>query len=576
MKILIIDGYTDEPTCLGVPPYISPYPRYIYGAIRQAKPHTIIKYCTVDQIRDITSKPTFFNKFNVIIIIAGMVVPGKYLAGRPLSPREIIDFFKGSIGSEKILCGPAGRYGFGLSGGKLTSFPSELNNIFDLIISGDPDKVIHQFFSDKKNIDQEACHTTLNDVAIYAINGAEVVKQHPYFPEHLMVEIETYRGCSRGIVGGCSFCSEPSRGSPKFREVKDVITEVQYLHSCGIVHFRLGNQPCFFSYKSLDAENQEFPRPNVVAIEKLLKGIRQKAPNLKTLHIDNANPGILARYPKECRIIAKSIIKYHTPGDVAALGVESVDPIVISRNNLKANPEEVLDAIKLLNEVGSKPGYNGLPELLPGLNFIYGLPGETKKSYALALEFLQNILDSDHLVRRINIRQVLPLPGTDLENVGTKIISKHKSLFTHFKAQVRTHIERPLLKKIVPQETLLKDVFTECHEGHLTFGRQIGSYPLLIGIPGKINLGQFMDVKVVDYGFRSITAIPFPLDINTVPLETLEALPGIGKKRALRIIRARPYQNYEDIRKALDDEFVINGLRTFLGDELISTKNAGK
>jgi len=33
MRVLIIDGYVDEPACLGVPPYMSPDPRYIAGAL---------------------------------------------------------------------------------------------------------------------------------------------------------------------------------------------------------------------------------------------------------------------------------------------------------------------------------------------------------------------------------------------------------------------------------------------------------------------------------------------------------------------------------------------------------------
>ena len=132
-----------------------------------------------------------------------------------------------------------------------------------------------------------------------------------------------------------------------------------------------------------DAWKEEFPRPNPHSIEKLFKGIRLAAPNLKTLHIDNANPGVIAGYPLECKQIAKTIVKYHTSGDVAAFGVESVDPIVIKKNNLKATADEVLKAIKLINEVGAKKGNNGMPELLPGLNFVFGLDGESKNTFDL-------------------------------------------------------------------------------------------------------------------------------------------------------------------------------------------------
>jgi radical SAM superfamily enzyme with C-terminal helix-hairpin-helix motif len=91
--ISIIDGYVDEPTCLGVPPYISPYPRYIAGAISDFSTDINIHYFTIDQIRsDPTLKQTLQTS-TVIIVITGMVVPGKYLAGYPLHPKEIPKIF---------------------------------------------------------------------------------------------------------------------------------------------------------------------------------------------------------------------------------------------------------------------------------------------------------------------------------------------------------------------------------------------------------------------------------------------------------------------------------------------------
>jgi radical SAM superfamily enzyme with C-terminal helix-hairpin-helix motif len=34
-EAVIIDGYVDEPACLGVPPYISPYIRAIAGVLKE-------------------------------------------------------------------------------------------------------------------------------------------------------------------------------------------------------------------------------------------------------------------------------------------------------------------------------------------------------------------------------------------------------------------------------------------------------------------------------------------------------------------------------------------------------------
>ena len=285
----------------------------------------------------------------------------------------------------------------------------------------------------------------------------------------------------------------------------------------------------------------------------MFKGIRTVAPDLKTLHIDNANPGVIARYSEECKRIAKSIIQYHTPGDVAAFGVESADPVVIKNNNLKASPDEILVAIKLLNEVGSKRGSNGLPELLPGLNFVFGLKGETKNTFKLDYDFLKHIYDNSLLVRRINLRQVIPIPGTKMFTFGNKNVKRHKTEFQRFKRKVRKNIERPMLKRMIPRGIILTDVYTEIYDGKLTFGRQVGSYPLLVGIPGVFPLHRFYDVKMVDYGYRSVTAIPYPLGINTASRETLEAIPGIGKKRTVRILSKRPFQNKEKLIECFDD-----------------------
>jgi radical SAM superfamily enzyme with C-terminal helix-hairpin-helix motif len=567
LHVSILDGYVDEPTCLGVPPYISPYPRYIAGAIWDFDSQASISYVTIDQIRNDNSYLNYFSKSDVLVVIAGMSVPGRYLSGFPVSPKELVSFLNDVQKPVKLLCGPAARYGFGMSGGKHVTETDVVKNVFDLIVKGDGEIVVSELLKNHLNsdkIDPSLCRKNPHAIKNFAIKGAVIVKQHPYFPVYLITEIETYRGCFRSITGGCSFCSEPSKGTPSFRTTDEICKEITALYKAGIRHFRIGNQPCIFSYMAKGAGEVEFPQPNPEALERLFHGIRIAAPDLNTLHIDNANPGVIARYPNESRRIAKSIIHYHTSGDVAALGVESVDPIVMKKNNLKASADEAFNAIRLLNEVGSQRGTNGLPELLPGLNFVFGLDGETKNTFTLNYEFLKKIYDNNLLLRRINLRQVIPIPGTKMYDIGEKNIRKHKSEFQRFKRKVRETIERPLLKRLLPQGTLLTQVFTETYEGKLTFARQMGSYPLLVGIPGVYPLHQFYNVKIVDYGYRSLTAVPFPLDINTAPRETLESIPGVGKKRAMRIFLKRPFQTKEELIKALDDIQIARNLEEYV------------
>jgi radical SAM superfamily enzyme with C-terminal helix-hairpin-helix motif len=151
-----------------------------------------------------------------------------------------------------------------------------------------------------------------------------------------------------------------------------------------------------------------------------------------------------------------------------------------------------------------------------------------------------------------------------MDEIGERNVRRHKSEFQRFKRKVRETIERPMLQRLVPKDTLLTEVYTEAYEGKVTFGRQLGSYPLLVGIPGVFPLHRFYDVKIIDYGYRSLTALPYPLEINTIPRETLEAIPGIGKKRAIRILLKRPFRKKEELMKALDDTQAVHDIGRYV------------
>jgi radical SAM superfamily enzyme with C-terminal helix-hairpin-helix motif len=263
-------------------------------------------------------------------------------------------------------------------------------------------------------------------------------------------------------------------------------------------------------------------------------------------HLDNANPAVIADHPEEARRITKAIAEYCTSGNVLAFGLESADPKVAKANNLNATAEQTLEAIRLVNEVGATRGPSGLPAVLPGLNFVCGLDGETRETYSLNLEFLRKVLSEGLLLRRINIRQVIPsrayFPGVRL-----------RAEFETFRRRVREEIDAPMLERLVPDGTVLRSVFAEVREGGRTFGRQVGSYPLLISIPYAVEIGMETDVAVVRRGFRSVSGVMFPTNANTATLGMLQAIPGIGKKRAMAIVRKRPFKDPDDLWAMFDD-----------------------
>ena len=570
MRVVIVDGYTDEPAGLGVPPYLGIYPRYAYGAIKKANKSADIFYLTIDDIRatfegengiatrnktpNFSETKKILETADVIVYIGGLHTPGKYLSAVPSQVDEVAKFLKPFKGV-KILGGPAFMGSAHAGGTKVTSRELLLaQTVFDHIVYGDLEAFLFDYIQNPKDADpfRFRDYAELRD---YAIIGAEVVRQFPDFPDFVIVEIETQRGCPKAMgIGGCSFCTEPVRyRTVEDRPVEDVIAEVKALYDLGVKHFRVGRQSCIFSYMA--RPNGRVPVPNPEAIEKLFAGIRSVAPHVKTLHVDNANPAVIANYPEESIRIAKALIKYGTPGNVVAFGLESADPKVAKLNNLNATSEETYEAVRILNEVGGRRGYNGMPWLLPGINIVFGLPGETKKSYELTFQFLKRLLDDGLMVRRINIRQVVVFPGTPLWHIRGKVkTEKHKRLIQHYKYKIRHEIDLPMLKRVVPVGTILRDVRAEVFESGLTYGRQIGSYPLIVGIPKEVPLNSFYDVLIVGHGFRSITGLPIPINVNRESARVLQYLPGVGKKNSIRIESSRPLKTVDEFFKIVGED----------------------
>jgi radical SAM superfamily enzyme with C-terminal helix-hairpin-helix motif len=142
---------------------------------------------------------------------------------------------------------------------------------------------------------------------------------------------------------------------------------------------------------------------------------------------------------------------------------------------------------------------------------------------------------------------------------------ENHTLFRRFKEKVRTEIDHTMLARVVPEGTVLRDVYTEMHEGKITFGRQVGTYGLLVGVPYELPLNRFVDLKVTSHGQRSLTAVQYPFDVNTATLRAISALPGIGAKRAARVVRSRPFGSLAAFSAALDDPRVAERVAPYLG-----------
>src|SRR3972149_3730296 len=116
VKVLILDGFVDEPSNFGVPPFLSPYPRYLAGAVRDAGHEW--EDVTIERVR--AGHPL---RGDLLAAISGPIVPGKYLRGMPISEKELLHH-AGAWEGVCVLGGPLGRFRY---------YDEHLVEVFDFI-----------------------------------------------------------------------------------------------------------------------------------------------------------------------------------------------------------------------------------------------------------------------------------------------------------------------------------------------------------------------------------------------------------------------------------------------------------
>ncbi|MEV4081416.1 radical SAM protein [Nonomuraea fuscirosea] len=470
--LLILDCYTVEPSGLGVPPYLSTYARAAYGALRTVQPRARVAYLTIDDVRwclnggrpheqpPLSDRLTYSATTNredalrllsdaaLTVVIAGDAVPSVHLQAQNGSVEEIARALACTRG-RRVLLGPLASYAL--------ADPAGYGGLFDAVHT-------HTLTSaDLTSGTRQAA--PYERLAADRVDYRDLIDQLRWTP---VAEIELYRGCTRRRF--CDFCNEPVKApTVDFRPVEDVLAEVAILHAAGVRHFRLGQQTCFFSYMNRDSG----------AIEKLLAGIRESAaPDLVTLHIDNADPLAVAS-PAGAKI-ARLVASYCTEGNCAPMGIESFDPKVIKRNTLTCTPDILFRAVEHVNQAGAHVGPGGLSVLLPGLNLIYGLPGETHRTHYENLAGLTRILDAGLLCHRINVRQARAYPGTPLAAIQEQEPLPSAEHFTSWKADIDHIFDQPMKQRVYPTGRQITGLHSFFVTSRGTWHRRLGSYPIQV------------------------------------------------------------------------------------------------
>ncbi|WP_328437572.1 radical SAM protein [Streptomyces sp. NBC_00444] len=495
-QCVVLDCYTVEPSGLGVPPYLSTYVRAAWSALRRARPGADVRYVTIDDVRwclaggrpgvepPVSDPRTYSATVNradairllrdadVVVVVAGDKVPSVHLHAVNGSLEEIARALA-CVRGRRYLLGPLATYA--------AESPAPYAGLFDAVHT-------HTITSRDLPLGSRTA-AAYGQLRQDRDSFTGLVEQMAWRP---IAELELYRGCTRRTF--CDFCNEPAKAPlVAFREVEDVLEEAAQLYAAGVRNFRLGQQTCFFSYMRRDEE----------AIRRLLAGIRERCPELEVLHIDNADP--LAVAAPVGRRIAALVAEFCTEGNCAPMGIESFDATVIERNYLTCTPEVLLRAVEHVNEAGAERGPGGLPKLLPGLNLIYGLPGETHATHIANLTWLGRILDAGLLCHRTNLRQARVFPGTPLAEQTQPEPLPSAEHFASWKADIDHGWDRPMKERVYPTGLQVPGLHAYFVGRNGTWWRRLGSYSIQIVEEGCVApVGTEGDLTVTGHAPRMI------------------------------------------------------------------------
>jgi radical SAM superfamily enzyme with C-terminal helix-hairpin-helix motif len=212
-------------------------------------------------------------------------------------------------------------------------------------------------------------------------------------------------------------------------------------------------------------------------MQQMLSGIREHCPQIETLHVDNVNP--FSVLSKEGREITRLVVQYCTSANVAPFGVESFDLTVRKAINKPGHPNQIIEAARIINEHGSARGEDGFPRFLPGLNLIYGLPGQTPNSHKLNLKYLRAIYSEGLQTRRLFFRRLTSPSGISF---GSRV--EHSGQYEDWKQEIIQSFVLPMQERVYPRGTVLKHFREVVYSKGRNFLRTLGSCSIKVSVDG--------------------------------------------------------------------------------------------
>jgi len=222
----------------------------------------------------------------------------------------------------------------------------------------------------------------------------------PFAPAYkLFGSIEITRGC----IYACKFCQTPYISKARFRHrsIENIAQYAGIMRRHGYRDYRFIS-PTAFSYGSQDES------VNLDAVENLLASVRNAVGSEARIFYGTFPSEIR---PEHISQSALRILKKYVDNDNLIIGGQSGSQQILNMSKRGHSVEVIQQAVNICLKEG----------FVPNVDFLFGLPGETKEDVKKTMALAQTLTD---LGARIHTHTFMPLPGTPFQHSDAGSINK--------------------------------------------------------------------------------------------------------------------------------------------------------
>ncbi len=281
-----------------------------------------------------------------------------------------------------------------------------LESGFDIVAVGEGEQIICDLltaFEQGSDIHKVRGIAYLENGELRKNGKGETINLNNYPPcasrFHKFGPIEITRGC----IYACKFCQTPFVNKARFRHrsIENITHYARIMAANGLRDYRFLT-PTSFSYGSQDET------VNMDAIESMLASVRSVIGKERRI--------FYGTFPSEIRpehITSKNLatLKKYVDNDNIIIGGQSGSQKILDSSRRGHDITSIVNAVKISVKAGFQPN----------VDFLYGLPGETREDAQLTIRLAQQLAE---LGARIHNHTFMPLPGTPFRHEKAGAIDK--------------------------------------------------------------------------------------------------------------------------------------------------------